>query len=65
MKMRGDFTVMKKIICLALCLSVLCVIALTPAYAAHPAIVVKVTPGSFVEGKTVAAYVTGAPAKSG
>ena len=56
---------MKKIICLALCLSVLCVIALTTAYAANPAIVVKVTPGSYVNGKTVTAYVNGAPAKSG
>ncbi len=56
---------MKKMICLALCLSVLCVIALTTAYAANPAIVINVTPGSYVSGKTVTAYVNGAPARSG
>ena len=56
---------MKKIICLALCLSVLCVIAITTASAASSAIIQYPTPGTYVSGKTVTAYVNGAPAKAG
>ena len=55
---------MKKMICLALCLSVLCVMTLTTVSTAA-AEIVRVTAYTYVNGKTVTAYVNGAPARAG
>ena len=56
---------MKKIICLALCLSILCVITLTTVSAAALPIFVKIKPTVYISGRTVTAYLNGAPAKAG